>query len=257
MKMKILAAIALLAMPVAALAEDAAGKLPAKDQYITSEGCKGCHIKEHTGWLRTFHSTAIQNPKYVPSAVKGDFTQPGLGFTLQEVDLTIGSHWTQRYMKKIDDDYYILPKSWSISSQRWENYNVWSWQKQPYSKYCIGCHVVRFDPADKSYVEHTIGCEACHGPGKGHADTGGNGRIVNPAKLGSVEMESICASCHVRGKDPSGQYSFPIGFTPGKNLADYYIPDKLKPGEGISDGIIRIFREWWGKAGDEEAMCSV
>jgi hypothetical protein len=88
-------------------------------------------------------------------------------------------------------------------------------------------------------------------------EAGGEGQIINPAKLGSVEMEMICASCHVRGKDPTGQYSFPVGYSPGKNLADYYIPDKLKPGEPISEALIRLFRDWWGNTGTEEAQCEV
>ncbi|HEY6009465.1 MAG TPA: multiheme c-type cytochrome, partial [Geobacteraceae bacterium] len=137
--------------------------MPPLTDYAGAEGCKGCHKDKYSGWKRTFHSTVVQDAKARPDAVLGDFSQPGIGFSRDEVEFTVGGHWNQRYMKKIGDDYYVLPKSWSISSRRWENYNVWGWKKMPYSKFCQGCHVTRYDPTDGSLVEHTIGCESCHG----------------------------------------------------------------------------------------------
>jgi hypothetical protein len=256
LKIKFLALLTLFLVPLTAAAEEIR-TVPSLDAYVGAEGCKVCHQDKYDGWKKTFHSTAVRDAKAEPSAILGDFSVEGLGFTREEVEFTIGAHWNQRYMKKIDSDFYILPKSWSISSRRWEPYNVWGWKKMPYSKFCIGCHVTRYDPKDGSFVEHKIGCESCHGPGKGHAETEGKGQIVNPSKLGSVEMEMICASCHVRGKDPSGEFQFPIGFIPGRNLADYYIPAKLEPGEPISDSLLRQFRQWWGNAGTEVAECEV
>ncbi len=253
----LLCLIPLLGVGIGAIASNGQSPLPPRSDYVGSDACQPCHQKEYNGWKNTFHSTAVKDAKADPGAILGDFSQPSIGFAKDEIEFTIGAHWNQRYMKKIGSEYYILPKSWSISSRKWENHNVWGWQKQPYGKYCIGCHTTRFDPTDKSYVEHKIGCEACHGPGKAHAAANDGKNIINPSKLGSVEMEMICASCHVRGKDPSGEYFFPVGFTPGKNLANYYVPDKMLPGEGISDAILRIFRAWWGNAGSEVAECEV
>ncbi len=242
----------------AAVPASAVEPLPGLDKYVGSEGCRKCHAGKYNGWKKTFHSTVVQDAKTNPKAVLGDFSQSGIGFTLDDVEFTIGGHWNQRYMKKIEDDYYILPKSWSVSSQRWEPHNVWSWRKMPYSKFCIGCHSTRYDPVDGSFVEHTIGCESCHGPGKAHVDAGGGqGNIVHPAKLGGVAMEMICSSCHVRGTDLTGKYQFPVGFVPGRDLAEYYIPAKMQEGEKVSDAILRIFRSWWAKAGSETAECDV
>lgn len=232
--------------------------LPPLSDYAGVEVCKKCHLDKYNGWQRTFHSTVVQDVRENPKAVLGDFSQPGIGFNLEDVEKTIGAHWNQRYMKKIGDDYYILPKSWSISSQRWEPHNVWSWRKMPYSVFCVGCHTTRYDPSDGSYVEHTVGCESCHGPGKAHAEAGGGeGNIVHPGKMIGVEMEIICASCHVRGKSVQGDFQFAVGFVPGRNLADYYIPTKIQEGEPVKDALLRIFREWWGKTGSESAECDV
>jgi hypothetical protein len=231
--------------------------LPPLASYLGSEGCKPCHEKKYDGWKRTFHSTVVQDAKKDPSVILGDFTQTGIGFTKEDVEFTIGKHWNQRYMKKFSDDYYILPKLWSTSSNRWEPNNVWGWRKMPYSKYCVGCHATRYDPSDGSMVEHTIGCETCHGPGRAHAEAEGKGSIIHPGKLGGVEMEMICASCHVRGKDLTGNYHFPVGFVPGRNLAEYYVPEKAEPGEPVSDALLRLFRKWWSSAGSEDAQCEV
>lgn len=233
-------------------------QLPPVASYLGYEGCRKCHEGKYNGWKKTFHSTVVQDAKENPKAILGDFSMNGIGFTKDDVEYTIGGHWNQRYMKKIEDDYYILPKSWSVSSQRWEPHNVWSWRKMPYSKFCVGCHSTRYDPSDGSFVEHTIGCESCHGPGRAHAEAGGGrGNIIHPAKLGGVAMEMICASCHVRGTDTSGKYQFAVGFVPGRDLSQYYVPSKLQEGESVPDGLLRIFRSWWAKAGSESAECDV
>jgi len=45
----------------------------------------------------------------------------------------------------------------------------------------------------------TRGCESCHGPGKAHAESGGDtSLIVNPARLPPQRASEICASCHDR-----------------------------------------------------------
>ena len=45
----------------------------------------------------------------------------------------------------------------------------------------------------------THGCESCHGPGKAHAESGGDtALIVNPAKLTPQQASDTCATCHDR-----------------------------------------------------------
>ncbi len=226
--------------------------------YVGSDRCRVCHPKKYEGWSKTFHATVVQDAKKNPGAVLGDFSVPNLGFTLDDVEYTIGGHWQQRYMKRIGDDYYVLPKLWSVQSQTWKPYNVWSWRKMPYSRYCKGCHVTGFDPATGYTAENRVGCEACHGPGKAHVDAGGGGRIVNPSKLPEDRSAMICAGCHVRGTDPSGRYYFPVGFTPGDDLAEHYVPLDRAPDEPVRDAILRNFARWKKKREEGAQMkCDV
>ena len=47
----------------------------------------------------------------------------------------------------------------------------------------------------------THGCESCHGPGKAHAESGGEtDKIVNPAKLSPQRASETCVACHDRTK---------------------------------------------------------
>ena len=154
--------------------------------YVGSERCKDCHKDKYDGWSPTFHATVVQDARKHPESVLADFSKPGLPFSLEDVDYTIGGHWDQRFMKKIGEDYYVLPKLWNVQAMEWRPYNVWSWKKMPYSKYCKGCHATGFDVEANTEIEHRIGCEACHGPGRAHADSKGQRPCVNPRKLLSL-----------------------------------------------------------------------
>jgi len=216
----------------------------AGSRYVGSEKCASCHQIQYKGWVKTFHSTVIQDAKKNPSAILADMSTPDLPFKKEDIHLTIGGHWDQRYLTRIDNDYYVLPRLWSIQSKKWRPYSTYGWQKRPYSKYCVGCHSVGYNPETKGYEEHSVGCESCHGPGAVHFSNPVRGNIVNPGRLPKESAEEICASCHVRGKDLSGDYFFPIGWTPGDNLAKYLVPIEKGEGESNHDSIHRLWDKW-------------
>jgi len=232
---------------------------PEGNRYLGSEGCMPCHESEYRGWNKTFHSTAVQDARANPDVILADFSLEDLPFTREEVEYTIGSHWDQRYMKKIEGEYYVLPRLWSVQSKEWRPYSVWSWKRKPYSKYCAGCHTTYIDPAGRTVGDEGVGCEACHGPGGRHADSGGEAQhIVNPSRLTIEKSNMICASCHVRGMDKSEEYYFPVGFIPGKDLTRYYTPLEMKPGETVRGAISRLYRDWKDKkVNSARARCEV
>lgn len=235
----------LLVLLAALLCPGTARSAPANSQrYVGSEKCVACHQIQYKGWVKTFHSTVIQDARKNPAAVLADMSAPDLPFKREEIDLTIGGHWDQRYLTRIGDDYYILPRLWSVQSRKWRPYSTYGWQRRPYSRYCVGCHAIGFDPKTKEIVEHAVGCESCHGPGAVHAKGPAKANIVNPERLPSERAEEVCASCHVRGNDLSGEYFFPIGWTPGDNLAKYLVPIDKKEGESDYDAIHRLWDKW-------------
>ena len=248
MKRRVQKALGLAGLAAAVLATTAASvpgitqKLSAA--YAGSEKCGSCHQIQYKGWVKTFHSTVIQDTKKNPAAILAAMNDPDLPFKKEDVHFAIGGHWDQRYLTKIGDDYYILPRLWSVQSKKWRPYSTYGWQKRPYTKYCIGCHSVGFNPATKEIAEHAVGCESCHGPGAAHASAPSRGNIVNPKRLPKDRAEDVCASCHVRGKDLSGEYFFPIGFKPGAVLADTLVPIEKNEGESNHDAIHRLWDKW-------------
>ncbi|KKL11398.1 hypothetical protein LCGC14_2546200, partial [marine sediment metagenome] len=82
--------------------------------------------------------------------VLGDFSSrdDDLSFTLDNVDLLIGSRFKQRYARKIGDDYYLLTAQWNVETKEWVKYfpkNDWwavegiypeEWNKRPASNLC-------------------------------------------------------------------------------------------------------------------------
>ena len=232
---------------------------PGGNRFLGSEGCRPCHQTEYDGWVKTFHSTAVQDAKDNPAAILADFSAQDLPFTRDEVQYTIGSHWDQRYMKEIDGEYYVLPRLWAVQDKEWRPYSVWSWKKKPYSVYCAGCHTTYIDPVRRTIGDDGIGCEACHGPGGLHADAEGDPSvIVNPSDLSIERYNMICATCHVRGMDKSGQYYYPVGYLPGEDLTEYYVPIEMKEGKTVRGAISRIFRDWKNeKENSARARCEV
>jgi len=143
----------------------------------------------------------LVDTKKKPAAIlPDDFT--GIPFTPDDIVYTVGSHYIQKFLTRIDGTLYQLPKIWNIGKREWEPYSIFDWRQKPYNIHCDGCHTVGFDPDTMTFFEPGIGCESCHGPGlehvKGEGDTD---KIVNPAKLDRDRAMMICMACHTDGDD--------------------------------------------------------
>jgi hypothetical protein len=191
----------------------------------------------------------VQDPREAPAALLGDFSLPDAPVDPDQIAFTIGSHWYQRYAVERDGELYVLPGTWSVASHRWEQQDEWSWTRKPYRTFCVGCHAVRYDPASRTMAEHTVGCEACHGPGGTHVASGGGVAIANPGDWNADEQDLLCASCHVRGTDPTGVYRFAVGYVPGRRLTDHYRPLRVRGDETPRQAFLRTFRSWRARLG--------
>lgn len=227
-------------------------------EWIGSESCNDCHQIQYKGWVNTFHSLAVKNVKKNPSVIMGDMKEPDLPFKVEDIWFTVGGHFDQRYLTKIDNDFVVLPRLWSVQSKKWRPYSTYGWQKRSYSKLCLGCHSIGFDPKTSSIVEHRIGCESCHGPGRKHVGDPRRENIVNPKRLSEDRQEEICAQCHVRGKDLTGDYFFPIGYKAGQDLSKFLVPlDKLDD-ESDAKAIHRLWDKWKNdREGQARSRCEV
>ncbi len=216
----------ILLIPVAVLCVAAGSAFafgPGAKGYVGSERCRDCHEKTYSQWALTPHAKMLRDTKKNPAAVAAvDFSR--VPFKKKDIIWAIGSHWVQKYLTYIDNDYYVLPKYWNLVSDDWEPYSIFNWREKPYTIHCDGCHTTGFDPETKSFHEPSIGCEACHGPGEKHVASEDPSDIVHPAKLTKQRRDMICEACHTDGKDikAGGQFPFPATYRPGEDLGDSY-----------------------------------
>ena len=223
---------------------------PSGRTYVGSGTCGDCHAEVYQRWSKTRMANVVSDPKVFPQAVIPDFTKPDplLTFRLDDVALTYGSKWKQRYFKRVGNDLYPLQAQWDVSHKIWRAYMVqpntdW-WvpfypadnMQRPTGPLCDGCHSVNYDIKTKTPTEWNVGCERCHGPGSEHAGNPAKTNIVNPAKLDYVRANDTCIQCHSQGqplKNPiEGQYyDWPVGFHQGTNLKDFWKLEEHKLGE--------------------------
>ncbi len=236
------------ASPVEAAAPAAA--IPASAHYVGSAACKDCHSEIYARWKVTRMANVVQDPHEHPDAILPDLSKPDplVKFGREDVALTYGSRWKQRYFKKVGDDYFPQPAQWDVTHKVWKPYfvkNGTDWWatlyppdnfQRPTGPLCDGCHSVNYDIATKKVTEWNVGCERCHGPGSEHAAHQGRPNIINPAKLNYVQANDVCIQCHSQGqpvKNPidGKYYDWPVGFHVGKDLSAFWKLESAKLGE--------------------------
>jgi predicted CXXCH cytochrome family protein len=204
--------------------------------YVGSERCGECHKDKYEDWKNTFHEKMMQDPKENPSALLGDFESddPVRTFTKEDVAYTIAGNIgsDQHYLTSIDGDLFYLPATWTDASWVPRNPKFWNNPENSWFLTCSGCHATGVDPEERTFVESSIGCETCHGPGSIHAGmstaiAARAEQITNPSKLPRHLEVQVCAQCHTNGNDPSGEFPYPIGYLPGMNLEHYYDPFEI------------------------------
>ena len=101
---------------------------------------------------------------------------------------------------------------------------------------CIVCHTTggrpNIDARRSEVAELGVACEACHGPGRDHADAERDpvtrwlrtkhGSIVNPASLEPERASAVCGACHAyaypRDEEVFWKDGYASSFRPGQRL---------------------------------------
>jgi predicted CXXCH cytochrome family protein len=218
--------------------------------YVGSQACGTCHAGTYASWRKTRMANIVRDPKVNPEAVLGDFSKPNplVTFTIADVAFTYGDKWKQRYFYKKGNDYFVYPAQWDVQNKVWRAFhpapgtdwwtNVYpdDMAQRPTGPLCDGCHSVGYNTATHEVSEWNVGCEKCHGPGSDHVAAPSRTNIVNPARLDYVRASDVCLQCHSEGrplKNPIGDriYDWPVGYTAGDRLADYWKLEEHKLGE--------------------------
>jgi predicted CXXCH cytochrome family protein len=222
--------------------------------YVGSRACQSCHHEVYARWAKTRMANIVRDPRVHPDAIIPDLSQADpkiVTFKKEDIAFVYGSHWKQRYFKKVGDDYFPLPAQWNIETKKWSKYHVadnqdW-WAKfypdpagdnsaRPTSATCDGCHSVAYNIDTKKPNEWNVGCEQCHGAGSVHAAHPIKDNILNPARQNFVQANDTCIQCHSQGQPLSNPikgkyYDWPVGYHAGLQLADYWKLEPHKLGE--------------------------
>nr|WP_321259559.1 multiheme c-type cytochrome [uncultured Pseudodesulfovibrio sp.] len=232
--------------------------------FVGSETCKTCHLEHYDSWKVTNHSRMAQDVTVNADAfivdinldnIKADFKlledKGKLKLPLndiyfpkkEDIKYTIGNEWKQRYIIEENGILYISPIQFNTETGRWVNYHENDWKKRPWLLKCGGCHTTgtKLDldnPANSTFTEPGVGCEACHGAGSWHVALPKTAlfekreTILNPAKMPRGTSVQVCGSCHNRGKSTMAKgSSWPVGYTPGKALEPYYTSTSYAAGD--------------------------
>jgi hypothetical protein len=224
--------------------------------HVGSSTCKMCHLEHFDSWMMTLHSRMTQDVQKNRDVIIAEFDEKRIREDLaknpklkvpadqifipkvDEIRYTIGSQWKQRYIIEKNGVLYISPVQYNADTDRWVNYNEDTWEKNPWLLKCGGCHLTGVDLEKQTFVETSVGCEACHGKGSWHAALPKTAvfekrqTIINPSKLTSGVAVQICGSCHNRGKATKHKdASWPVGYEPGKALETYFKSTSFAAGD--------------------------
>lgn len=222
-------------------------------QYVGSKTCAGCHQEVYARWSKTLMANVVRDPKVHPDAIIPDLSKPDplVKFAKEDVALTYGSKWKQRYFRKVGDDYFPQPVQWDVKNKKWAPYHVkdgtdW-WTKhypdpagdnsgRPTGPLCDGCHSVNYNIETKQVSEWNVGCESCHGAGSNHVQNPKLFNILNPARQDFVKANDTCIQCHSQGEPLANPikgkyYDWPVGYRAGLKLSDHWKLEDHKLGE--------------------------
>ncbi len=269
------------ALPPAAQPPAADSSSRSSSDYLGSAACQRCHEDSHAQWDRSLHvrmtkpiadalvvgnfsdgtTFADHERSYTFGRKDGKpFVSIRFGDRAPEtfgVDYTLGAKRYQGYLSRLPDGrIYVLPAFWHIESRRWLD-----WKeitpipdgahdlRQIWNANCFNCHgtniVQGYDIETKRYdstwTEMGIGCEACHGPGRGHValmDEWAKNPSAKPAFDNSSRNRDLsdlllafsprsaeprrtfdtCAYCH------GNKNNVFLGFRAGDRYEDYALP---------------------------------
>ncbi|ATE60679.1 multiheme c-type cytochrome [Thauera sinica] len=171
---------------------------------------------------------------------------------------TFGVHPLQQYLLPLPGGrLQALTIAWDVRARRWFSLYPeggiapgsslhWSGRYQNWNLMCGECHTTAYEKAydeardgyRTTWAEGSVGCQACHGPGRDHATSAGRlagsgtapAATPNRALHGAHDQVDQCAACHARRTRL--QESTP----PGRPFLDDFVPDNLRADLYHADG---------------------
>jgi predicted CXXCH cytochrome family protein len=242
----------------------------ADKEFVGSDRCKGCHVKQYETWKSSYHAKMVRKKdeailKAVVEKWASDGTSPGptkgnvdgKPRSLDDVVFVVGSYWKQRFL--VQDEatggHQFLDKQFNRISGKWEPYgNKNDWETNCGTCHTTGFRVTKYDPAKPeeqtvTFAERGVGCEACHGPGARHVASKKKKDIYSFAGKTVEQRTLVCGYCHIRAENdkfktaqgnPSEHLPHPTlgqSFKAGEDWRKWYPAELVIPGVHAEDKI--------------------
>lgn len=157
------------------------------------------------------------------------------------IDYSVGSGKRGRsYLINRSGLVFMSPVTWYSGTSEWDLSPGYEHGNLHFSRRivdgCLSCHSGRVADVEHQtatyeptpFIEESIGCEKCHGPGGSHITFHQNGKtendpIVNPSHLSPRARDQVCLQCHLVGEHRLTRYGrSDFDFRPGDDLTDIW-----------------------------------
>jgi len=172
--------------------------------YVGSGACRTCHPDQFESQSKTGHAHAL---------LRAQATDPGPGshaewafgagakattWVSQTGEETIAEHGLTYYAAtKL---LALTPGHTTPADKVYRTFDAVGTALR-----CFRCHstgpVMLASNFKVQPSEGGIHCEACHGPGRAHAGSGGRAAIQNPKRLTAEQINVLCGACHRQASD--------------------------------------------------------
>ena len=172
--------------------------------YTGASVCRSCHPSQFASQSKSEHARALR--KALP-------TDPGPGAKAQWAfgagakAVTWVSQTSEDAIAEHGLTYYTATKSLAVTPGHKTAADLVYRTFDPAASalLCFRCHSTGpIALAAKFQVqpgELGVHCEACHGPGRAHAESSGAAPIQNPKRLSAARISVLCGSCHRQASD--------------------------------------------------------
>jgi tetratricopeptide (TPR) repeat protein len=172
--------------------------------YIGSAACGRCHRSQFESQSKTAHAHALRRARATDPG-PGSHAQWAFGAGLKAT--TWGSQTGDDSIVEHGLSYYAATNSLALTPGHTTSADRVYRTFDPIATalLCFRCHSTgpltlagnfRVQPSQPG-----IHCEACHGPGRAHAESGGAAAIQNPKRLAAVQINMLCGACHRQASD--------------------------------------------------------
>ena len=172
--------------------------------YIGSAACRECHAAQFKSQSNSEHARALRRAQREDPG-PGSHAQWAFGAGAKAIT----------WVSQIGDDtiaehgltFYAATKSLGLTPGHTTSADLVYRTFDPVATAlrCFRCHSTgpitlaarfRVQPSEPG-----VHCEACHGPGRAHAESGGTAAIQNPKRLRAVQLNALCGGCHRQASD--------------------------------------------------------